>query len=850
MTQFAIPNADPVATLTFEDVVTVDVSTFTGTGDYISLSLPEFAKTKFTLASTFIDFTSNEKGNFGLGPTDEIPFSQGTFVNTQINNDTELRIPISKLIKVDKTAITGVRFRLFATESTTFRCLSIRACAESWKYAPIDFDTLWHRVHRPPSPNAALSNRTNLVTNPSFETGTSGWLLSSGSFVEASKVQAEAPASLLEPSNLWACHIEGKKDATTTQRFLILETKEHTEAFPVNASKTYTVSGYLYFVDPPTNAASSKHPNNLFVEITWYNLEGAEISLTSTGYTIGKEELRRLSHTETAPVGAAFAKVRFACWTDTLGDKIDGYLDKVMLEVGSEAKLYFDGNYQGGSWTGTANASTSVAVNSSFPSESGALWPITFRSNAFQGLSDPEPINLTVGAVFNAGSYGQASGSLKNEIALYFRDVPTDNQTMIEMDTRSMASLDAANKQPDFGKALFDARDQEEIDLYDQVELDERTQYTIERKRDESEHTWMECRLKWGAETASNELTLHDADGLGYKWTGMALEASKATELDKGRYILLVQIKDTWMRAKIYQLNQVGSFISETPVFDTGKITDENLIKRRKGRFGWFASLLDGDAHIDNIKTRGTNFGEVISKPFRSITPVKGVQLFTGSTSDKELIEGFERTQPEWMTLSLDPNASSGGKAIKVVTTPLKPLQGISSNTFQIDEPSNIRISLDLKFPSSEIPGGQLIGFLLGSNETIAPIHFSPYMYGQWSHIKVQMPEGLYQTGGYKVVIMQTLPVVATTWWIENLSAQTYSVKWSARPKPSDAWGLNGPRWREAGFTLNSLNGGIVFPEHGNELQIRAQALRQDAVISDFKAIPQYATLGRIIFGN
>jgi hypothetical protein len=97
---------------------------------------------------------------------------------------------------------------------------------------------------------------------------------------------------------------------------------------------------------------------------------------------------------------------------------------------------------------------------------------------------------------------------------------------------------------------------------------------------------------------------------------------------------------------------------------------------------------------------------------------------------------------------------------------------------------------------------------------------------------------------------MQTLPVTATSWWIENLSAKTYTVKWSARPHKSDAWNLEGDRWQEAGFTLNNLNGGIVFPERGNGLQVRAQALRQEAMISDFKAIPQYATLGRLIFSD
>lgn len=840
MTQFAIPNADPVATLTFEDIVTVDVSTFTGSGDYISLSLPEFAKTKFTLTATFIDFTSNEKGNFGFGPTDEIPFSEGAYFNTQTNLDTELRIPISKLIKCDKSAITGVRFRLFATESTTFRCLAIRACAESWKYAPIDLNTLWHRVDRPPAPNGSINAlRTNLITNPSVETNLTNWGLAKASWLEGSITRAENTEVPIGNGG-WAAHVKAKKDATTTGRTLSVSVT--TPVATVTPGTRYSASAIVYVIDAIQQG--------LQIRIDWYNSSTVFISSsTPSTLSIGTGIFTLKTNGIEAPATASSATIVVFGNTTFSEDTVNFWTDSWLLESSLEAGAYFDGSYAGAEWSGTANASTSKTFTN-FPAGEEESFPAVFRSNAFQGLSDPEPINLTVGVAFTSGSYKVATSSAKNELALYFRDVPTDNQTMIEMDTRTMASLEAANGQPDFGKALFDARDQEEIDLYDQAELDERTQYGIERKRDESEHTWMECRLRWNEVTGTNELLLHDADGLGYKWANIALEASKAAELDKGKYFLLAQIKDFWMRAKIYQLNQVGEFVSETPVFDTGKITDENLMKRRKGRFGWYANLLDGDAHIDNIKTRGTNFGEIITKPFLSITPVKGVQLFAGSTADKELIEGFERTQPEYMKLAIDPSASSGGKAIRVETTPLRPLQGITTNTFQIDDPTNIQISFDLKFPASEIPGGNLIAFLLGSNEIAIPIQLSPYSFGQWSHIKVNMPEKLYQTGGYKVVIMQTLPVVATTWWIENLSAQTYSVKWSARPKGPDAWGTGGQRWREAGFTLNSLNGGIAFPEHGNALQVRAQALTQDAVISDFKAIPQYATLGRTIFSD
>lgn len=643
MTQFSIPNSDSIGSVSFEKIVTIDISDFTGSEDYIGLSLPEFPSAKLELGKTFIDFTSNPKGDFGIGPVDQIAFNQAGVTIATTSGNSEMKIPIALLTTVDKTMITGVRFRIAAAELCTFRCLSIRAFSADWVYAPTDLDTLWGRVHRPPSTNGSATQ--------------------SSAFPEA------------------------------------------------------------------TNAPKA--------------------------------------------------------------------------------------------------------------------WPIVFRANPLTGLSDPKPVNLSVGVTFTSGSFAQATSSSTNfnEFALYFRDVPTDNQTMVELNSMIQSQLDAHGDQPDFGKALYDSRDQEELDIEDQEELDEQTQFNIERIPDESEHTWLEVKLKWGKTQASNKLTIHDADGVGYEFTNMPIEASKHIELDKGNFTMIVDLEDSRIRCRIYKVNQVEEIGSL--VFDSGTVFDDTLIKRRKGRFGWWTSLLDGDAYIHSVKSRGTNFGEIVTKEFQSITPVKGVSLYAGSTEDHQLVSGIEPTDRKNMTVTLDPSASGTGKAFKITTAPLRPLQGIATNPFLIDDPRNFQMSFDIKFPSSQVPEGGLTIFLLGEYEDIIPVTLSPFTKDTWTHVKVSLTNELFQTGNYQLVIMQTLPVIATTWWIENVSVKTYSVKWSARPQKDDAWNLEGDRWQDAGFTLNSLNGGIVFEEPGNGLQVRAQALRQDAVINDFKAIPQYATLGR-----
>lgn len=642
MTQFSIPNADPVATLTFSEVVTVDISAFTEVGDYISVSLPAFPRTQINISKTFIDFTSNESGDFGSGPTDHIAFDQASPALPVSAGDTEMRLPTSLLTTVDKAAITGVRFRIYATEECTFRCLSIRACARNWKYAPIDLDTLWDRVHRPPS---------------------------------------------------------------------------------VNGKASPTVS---------------------------------------------------------------------------------------------------------------------------FPEAESKAWPIVFRSNALAGVTDPMPVDLSVSVGFQSGSFGKAKEGAFNEFAFYFRDLPEDNQTQVELNTLNQGALNTKG-QIDFGKALYITRDQEDLDLQRQKETDGATQFILERLPDESEHSWIEVKLKWNATQANNVLTIKDADGVGYTFKNMSIAASNPAELDAGQYVMITDLVGSSIRVRIYKMTQVGEIEENSLVFDSGIIFDDNLIKRRRGRFGWWASLIDGDAYLHSIKTRGTNFGEIVSKEFQSITPVKGVSLYAGSTQDHELVTEVEPTSGEGI-VTLDPVASATGKAYKISTTPLKPFQGIATNPFLIDDPNNIRISFDIKFPSVEIPGGGLSAFLIGAYEEIIAVNLSQFTKDTWSHVKVSLEDELFQTGSYRFILMQTLPVVTTTWWVENLSVKTYSVKWSARAHKSDAWNLEGDRWHEAGFTLNSLNGGIIFDEHGDGLQVRGQALRQDAMISDFKAVPQYATLGRFVF--
>lgn len=837
MAHFVIPDADLLSAINSSGIVEVNVSDFADT-DYISLSLPDFPATKLDLTQTFIDFTSHETGDFGIGPTDQIAFSQADPTPPSVDGDTEIRFPISLLVNVDRSAITGVRFRLYANTDCTFRCLSIRACAAEWLYAPIDIDTLWNRVHRPPTPSGSVALRTNLATNP---TGGVNPIFTGVALVsEVTRIPA-ASESIPEVSGQYITKSKYLGGADNNFGFIPLT---------FSSAGTYTISCFVWV---PTSWNGSAPVIGLegWIGSTILKQVGADLSK--------RDQWQRIYTTLSVVSGdlAGFPVIRAVTKPST---NRHIYLDALLIEKSDTLNSYFDGSYGGAQWSGTAHNSPSLLV-SNFPVSNDIAWPSDFpilwkSDDLSQGSKDPRPIDISVSTSFTAGSLTLATGSDEdhfNVFAQYFRDVPTDDQIMLELNSITQADLDIKGKQPDFGRAGYITRDQENLNTFEQEDLEDDTQFDIERLPDYSEHTWLVVKLSWCKTAASNTLTILNADDEGYTFSGITLNPSLKGDLDRGEYILLTDLKGSTIRVRIYGLNQIGNIDESNLVFDSGLIDDDILIKRRKGRVGWWAQLVDGDASINDIRTRGLNFGEIITKELQSITPVKGVSLYAGTTSNKELLTEIQ-TAP-WGTrtdIGLDPGASTTGKAYKITSSPQSALQGIASNQFLLDDPDDLNISFDIRFPSAgtDLPGGSLTAFLLGPYSQAIPINLSAFKKDVWSKVKVTLQGGLFQTGIYRLILLQTRPVVSATWWLENLSIQTSTVKWSARSYASDAWGSPEERWVSAGNTLNSLHGGIVFPEVGRGLQVRGQASRQEALISDFKAIPQYATLGRFAWDD
>jgi hypothetical protein len=217
----------------------------------------------------------------------------------------------------------------------------------------------------------------NLVPNPSFELGVTGWELSSGSFTEPTRTQVAAPESLVGNGTDYAMRLRAVKDNTATERFATAQTLTGLAGIPVVAGTTYTQSWYLYVADAPERGGLA----NFNLEINWYNAAGELLSTSSAaGIVVNAGETRRVTQTAAAPALATFCRLRLTGKTTTPLDVVDYYVDRVQLEAGAAASAYLDGDFPGCDWSGARHASTS-----SRPAPDGTRFARIYR-DVFESL--------------------------------------------------------------------------------------------------------------------------------------------------------------------------------------------------------------------------------------------------------------------------------------------------------------------------------------------------------------------------------------------------------------------------------------------------------------------------------
>lgn len=456
--------------------------------------------------------------------------------------------------------------------------------------------------------------------------------------------------------------------------------------------------------------------------------------------------------------------------------------------------------------------------------------PILWRSNEPAGENDPRPIDVEMGVVFNPGTITNSS----NQISLYFRELTEDFLTQLDINGMKMRELTGFS-QPDIGDAKYSSRQQTDLEAFLQNQLGSEDQFSLERTADYLSASWIQINLTWSPGSAS--VMFSDTEGNSYTF---AISGG----LTSGQsYLVVSRIEENTLRTIIYTIDSTGAIVAK--VFDTTNVKDSFVIKRRQGRFGWFADLKDGDGWINSIRERYTMFGEYRSLPYDSVTPVDGAELFAGFTPNEQLFSYFVPSilNTANTSISRDKSRSTTGESYVIKNTDGAPLQGIQTNDFTIRDFSNTRLTFDIWYPES---ADDLRVLLVDStNSRWVDLVVPNFKRGQWQSLKIDLPYSTLQTGDYRIIFSQPNSSV-DDWWIDNASVFVRRVVWEGRAVADDPWKSNNSDWTPFREISNRESGGVIFPQRGNSLQIRAKALRQFAEINRIQFKPKYSQLGNI----
>lgn len=460
--------------------------------------------------------------------------------------------------------------------------------------------------------------------------------------------------------------------------------------------------------------------------------------------------------------------------------------------------------------------------------------PIVWKAAEVSGEQDPKPIDFNIAVGFNTGS---RQGS--NQISIYGRELTEDFMQQLDLNGLSMSRM-TGRIQPDTGEAMYNPRYQTDLEPFNQDQLAGLTQFDLERTPDYLSASWIEFVLAWNA--TNTQLSVINTEGEGYNFTlGSALDAN-------ANYALVFSLSDTAARAAIYPLGARGQIIFNAPVFDSTQIDDDFSYKRRKGRFGWFASLQDGDAYIESIRSRSASYAEYRSLPYESLTPVDGAELAAEFSPVIDLFKYFTATDPESIVVERDGEISTTGSSWRVSDYGPWIYQGIQSNSFQITDFDQTEVLLDVYYPSSTEQSASVEFYLKSEYDYLIPLP-KPRIYpDQWQTVRLRTPSShLAQTGNYQLIVVQNRPA-NLNWWIDNVRIFERTVSWHGRAYVEDPWAATEDDWTPFQNSLNRDFGGILFSGRERKLQVKGVGHKQSATISKVQFKPKYASLGRFIW--
>lgn len=199
------------------------------------------------------------------------------------------------------------------------------------------------------SPVRTSKGRLNLLPNPSFEADTTVASTYAGYPAAASLSVNTNTANVANGTK--SLQVAGTSTAGSTVWFYAPGIPGAPNVF-ITAGVTYTFSCLV----KSTQVARSWVASLIFYSMATQSLGTFQGSSTAT--TLG--QWTQVSVTATAPAGATQVGMRMVAGSGSATEV--NYIDGMLLEPSATALPYFDGNYDGGRWRGTAHASISESI--------------------------------------------------------------------------------------------------------------------------------------------------------------------------------------------------------------------------------------------------------------------------------------------------------------------------------------------------------------------------------------------------------------------------------------------------------------------------------------------------------
>jgi hypothetical protein len=476
--------------------------------------------------------------------------------------------------------------------------------------------------------------------------------------------------------------------------------------------------------------------------------------------------------------------------------------------------------------------------NAEYPPAVSAQIPITYYTADTGGSDDPQPIDSTFNVIFNTGG-GAVTGI--NQFSLNLRQVGGTDTSQLLLESKNQLQL--AGPQPNLTQTAEIPRKISDFQGKPISYLQGQSMLDLDATAEHVTGTYLVFQVQWGLNSLASIQDSLTTTSNPYVW-------ALPTLTNFTNYLATCTLEENNVRIQIYALDQ-KTLAQGAILFDSGSITDSYQFTRRPGRIGWSASFSDGEAHLVSIRPERTLFAEYQSAPLNSRTPVQGAQLYATFAPDAQLWTDFTASGNgvEPPTVTADTKRSITGSSTKVYVNNPGANQGVISNVLSLDAVSGITewsettIDFSVWVPSSAVVAnspisGTIGAYLVSDQGGRIPLSLPALNYDTWQEITIggpAIPSGLYQL---QIVYLQDQ---STTFWVDAVSISQRLLSWSARANPTDPWvPFNG--------LISDPSVGVVL-NRGTQLQVRAQAKRQDAaILAKPKVKPLFAQLGKSVW--